>query len=90
VAFAAVLDGDTLEVAREGAAAEAGRDYELWAIGGDGVPRSLGLLRGAQTVLTSDLLVPGVTLAVSLEPLGGSPAAGPTGPVLAAAVLDEV
>lgn len=87
--FAARWDSTAgaLELTRvAGTAAPAGQDYELWLIGEDGVPQSLGLLQEQVTEL--DLAVtPGVTLAISLEPAGGSPDAGPTGPVLAAAPL---
>ena len=89
--FAARWDGSAglLEVTRAvGTDAPQGQDYELWVIDETGVPRSLGLLRDpvtqVQTVLES-----GLTLAVSLEPEGGSPEETPTGPVLAAAALDE-
>jgi anti-sigma-K factor RskA len=89
--FAARWDASAglLEVTRaDGAAAPTGQDYELWVIDDSGVPRSLGLLRDTvtqvQTVLTS-----GLTLAISLEPEGGSPDAAPSGPVLAAAPLDD-
>jgi anti-sigma-K factor RskA len=87
--FAARWDEATGELALTrvaGAAAPDGQDYELWQIGADGVPRSLGLLRGTVTELSA-ALDPGVTLAISLEPAGGSPAAVPTGPVLAAAPM---
>lgn len=62
-------------------------DYQLWVLD-EGVPRSLGLLpkSGRRSLeLTADAaaaLRDGVTLAVSLEPLGGSPELVPTGPVL--------
>ena len=85
--FEAQGDGRFLTVARMGPAAGAANDYQLWAIGADGVPRSLGLLRGESLRLEA-ALEPGITLAVSLEPLGGAPGALPTGPVLAAAVLE--
>lgn len=61
---------------------------ELWAIGPDKVPRSLGLW---PTVMTNGSLAvrsaapgiaQGMTLAVSLEPLGGSPSGKPTGPII--------
>lgn len=87
ITFEAVYDGEALQIARLGPPAGAGRDYELWAIGDDGVPRSLGLLRGAESRLNAAVLGAGITLAVSMEPEGGSPGDGPTGPVLAAAVL---
>ena len=68
---------------------------ELWVIGGDGVPHSLGLLRGgsttALTVAPSDRprLAAAAVLAVSIEPLGGSPTGLPTGPVVAKGVLSR-
>lgn len=81
------LDGAVLALARSGPAAGATNDYQLWAIGADGVPRSLGLIR-AEALRLDAAVERGVTLAVSLEPLGGAPGAVPTGPVLAAAVLE--
>ena len=78
-----------LEVNRiAGDPAPAGQDYELWLIDDDGVPRSLGLLQDPVTQLTT-ALTPGLTLAISLEPQGGSPDPVPSGPVLAAAPLTE-
>lgn len=67
------------------------RAAELWTIGADGVPRAAGLLpagRGGRVVLGRDVpMVPGITLAISIEPLGGSPKPTPTGPVIAAGTL---
>lgn len=62
---------------------------ELWRIGADGVPRSLGILRatGATQLRVTVSLHPGDTLAISIEPPGGSPKAGPTGPVVATGKL---
>ncbi len=77
-----------LSVATTGPAPGTDQDYELWVIDDSGVPRSLGLLVGDATEIIADL-EPGQTLAVSLEPAGGSPEPVPTGPVLAAAALTE-
>ncbi|CAN5357936.1 anti-sigma factor [soil metagenome] len=72
------------------------RAAELWAIAGDGVPHSLGLLTpgGATTVriagATRARMAAGTTLAVSVEPLGGSPTGLPTGPVVASGALSRV
>lgn len=76
--------------------ADANRSAELWVIAGDGVPHSLGLLRAAGTTafkVSQDnraRLAAGVTLAISLEPIGGSPTGLPTGPVVAKGALSQV
>lgn len=63
-------------------------DAELWVIPADGKPVSLGVLpaRGrtlrAANPQVAALLVPGSTLAISLEPLGGSRTGAPTGAVI--------
>lgn len=68
---------------------EPGRSKELWLIGHDGVPRSLGLLKtnAGSTVSVSEAnrsaMVAGTNLAISSEPPGGSPTGKPTGPILA-------
>ena len=70
------------------AALEPTRDLELWAIQPGGKPISLGLVptagRGRIQLSPAQqaLLVAPLTLAVSLEPRGGSPTGQPTGPVL--------
>ncbi len=68
-----------------------GLDRELWIIGPDNVPKSLGLI--AQDGLSIDPAVetePGRMLAVSREPKGGSPSGLPTGPVFATGMLVKV
>ncbi|MCJ8507958.1 anti-sigma factor [Rhizobium lemnae] len=64
------------------------KSLELWMIDGNAPPVSLGVI---PDTANGDVIVPdtmrrrianGVTLAVSLEPKGGSPSLGPTGPVL--------
>ena len=78
----------TLTLVRQaGTPPPAGQDLQLWAIGDDGTPRSLGLVRQAETVVEGSALLPGLVLAVSLEPQGGSPTGLPTGPVLVTGVL---
>jgi anti-sigma-K factor RskA len=67
--------------------APAGHTHELWIIAGDQKPRSLGTMAAAGTARLQfpPELVPALanaTLAVSLEPAGGSPTGLPTGPVL--------
>lgn len=69
------------------------RTPELWVIPADGTPRSLGMIEKAGTTemaMSAELkawLVDGATLAVSLEPAGGSPTGLPTGPVIASGKL---
>jgi anti-sigma-K factor RskA len=88
-------DGSELLVLREGGALPDEADLELWAIAGDGPPVSLGLVprdtAEARYVVpeTVAALLPGATLAVSREPLGGSPTGAPTGPVLGTAPIVE-
>lgn len=88
------LDGRQMEIAlTEGAAAE-GRDLELWWIAGpDAVPVSLGVLprEGRVTMVLPEGLEPGqaVQLALSDEPLGGSPTGQATGPIVAIAPLTQ-
>ena len=66
-----------------------GHDYELWLIPAGGKPRSLGVMPDRphmQLALgepMSAMVASGATLAVSLEPLGGSRQDGPSGPVVA-------
>lgn len=70
-----------------------GKSLELWYIGGAAAPRSLGLLDG-RAALTATLAAAttsdGATIAVSLEPLGGSTTGAPTGPVLYSGQLNKV
>ncbi len=64
------------------------RAPELWVIPSDGKPRSLGVLAQdragwrAAPAAAAKAMAPGVTMAVSLEPLGGSTTGLPTGPVV--------
>ena len=69
--------------------------HELWMIPADGKPRSLGTM---PTAAKAHMDVPepmarefadGVMLAVSVEPMGGSPTGAPTGPVIASGKLER-
>ena len=60
-----------------GPAPAAGHDYQLWTIGKDGVPVPQ-TLASATEVSQKLTLAPGTTLAISLEPAGGSPNGKPT------------
>jgi anti-sigma-K factor RskA len=71
-----------------------GRDYQLWMLPGGGAsPVSLGLISGVGDTLLPlsqaalDVLAQTMTLAISLEPAGGSPTGQPTGPVIFTAPL---
>ena len=77
---------EAVTISATGPTPETGSVYELWAIDEGGAPRSLGLLDEGETRL-SGVVQPGETIAVSLEPEGGSPEPAPTGPVLATALL---
>ena len=74
----------------------AGRSTELWVIGADKTPHSLGLLTpGGATSVTPALavrrqLAAGATLAVTIEPEGGSPTGAPTGPIVLKGDLSAV
>ena len=60
------------------------RSLELWALKKDGPPASLGVIAADKLTAVNKHALPADTkgLAVSLEPLGGSPTGAPTGPVL--------
>lgn len=89
--FAAVFDPSVKEVRLTGTVSvPSGRDAELWAIGADGVPQALGLLASdnvRRVVVRGVVVGAGTTLAISIEPVGGSPGPAPTGPVVATGKL---
>lgn len=72
-----------------------GRVFEVWAILPDQAPVSLGVLPDSET---TRIPVPAelrsraaqITLAISDEPIGGSPTGAPTGAVLAAGAMSEL
>lgn len=92
VAFAA--DGEHIEVTVIGDFRHPGsRSLELWALPPDAAPVSLGLMpaEGSTQLAIDDrqraALGIAANVAVSDEPLGGSPTGAPTGPVLFVAPL---
>lgn len=97
-AFVAAVDADacTLLVMPMDAKVPTGKVPELWVIAGDGVPRSLGvrgLVHADAVPVPSNLrngLLAAATLAVSLEPVGGSPTGAPTGAVIAQGALAKL
>jgi len=97
-AFVAAVDADacTMLVMPMDANVPKGKVPELWVIAGDGVPRSLGVREMAHadaivvpTRLRNALLA-AATLAVSIEPVGGSPTGAPTGDVIAKGALAKL
>jgi anti-sigma-K factor RskA len=72
------------------------RAMELWVIAPGDKPRSLGLIEPGRAIhinLPAELtqrIAADATLAVSLEPPGGSPTGAPTGPVIASGKLTKL
>lgn len=70
------------------------RSAELWVIPSDGTPRSLGVIDNAAPSRVDiaprhrEHLRAGATLAISLEPAGGSPTGSPTGPIAASGKIN--
>jgi len=69
--------------------------HELWVIPAGGKPRSLGTMGGAKQShmrladALATLMENGATVAISVEPPGGSPTGLPTGPVIASGALTK-
>ena len=93
-----VYDRDAATLVVTPAVLKPGRgDVELWVIpAGATVPVSIGVLDGVAPSrrpidrARAALLAQGATLAVSLEPKGGSPTGAPTGPVVASGEIKPV
>ena len=83
---------DAVDIALTSGTLRPDQVFELWLIGDDGSPRSLGTFNrsGQLPVVVGADLQDGTVLAVSLEPLGGSPTGSPTGPVIATGALGDV
>lgn len=71
------------------------RSNELWVIPPGGKPRSLGTMQSEKQMhirlpdALARLLQQGATIAISVEPPGGSPTGTPTGPVVASGALNR-
>ena len=65
--------------------------FELWLLRDGAAPQSLGTFADATQVSARGIqgVAAGRQLAVSLEPLGGSPTGAPTGPVVALGMLQD-
>ena len=96
--YVATMDPSSgkLLISAVNAAADATRVPELWLIPEDGVPRSLGVIAtGGETQITMPdamrtLAGAEATLAITLEPVGGAPDGKPTGPIIAAGLLQPL
>lgn len=71
------------------ASTPAGHSLELWYIGADKTPKSMGVVADRPTHLSlpEGTAADNATFAVSVEPPGGSKTGGPTGPVVYAGQL---
>jgi anti-sigma-K factor RskA len=75
--------------------ADPSHSHELWVIPSDGKPRSLGTMASRRQMhmqladALAQLLQQGATIAISVEPPGGSPTGAPTGPVVASGALTK-
>jgi anti-sigma-K factor RskA len=92
--FVAVVDprSGVIVVTPASISATKGRSPELWLIPAGGKPIALGLAAFGRSVRLNPKVEIGdparATLAVSMEPLGGSPTGQPTGPVVATGALE--
>lgn len=75
--------------------ADPAHSHELWIIPADGRPRSIGTMpEGKQMHMRladalASLLQQGSTIAITVEPRGGSPTGKPTGPMVASGALTK-
>jgi len=93
--FVAVVDPQShvIVVTPASISATKGRSPELWLIPAGGKPIALGLAAFGRSVRLNPKIEIGdpsrAILAVSMEPLGGSPTGQPTGPVVATGALER-
>lgn len=68
------------------------RTPELWYIPEDGTPRPIGAISASETqaVELPSGFTPNATLAISIEPQGGSPTGLPTGPIIGTGTLNSL
>lgn len=82
---------DALQITPVSVTLPADKVAELWVILPHQAPRPAGLFTSGQSVSISLPNAPaGLVLAVSVEPLGGSPTGAPTGPVIATASITKL
>ena len=86
--YSAVIAQGKLTIALvSGDVADAAHSHELWIIAGDDPPVSLGIIPAGGETISLPGARAGAILAVTLEPVGGSPTGKPTGPVVAKGAL---
>lgn len=86
VHYVALYDAATGEVSMVHTSGDRGpeRDFELWMVEGNSAPVSMGVIPVGSTIkvvvpeASRQQITAGVTLAISREPLGGSPTGAPT------------
>lgn len=84
-----------LRIQQVGGQKPADKDFELWMIEKDKAPVSLGVITGGGSTTAAveaklqSAFAEGLTLAVSVEPIGGSTTGAPTGPVVALGPLKK-
>jgi anti-sigma-K factor RskA len=89
-AFVATVDvaSGTISVRRVADAAPADKSYELWSIAPNEAPKSLGVVEQASFSQPLPISPSGdLTLAITLEPKGGSPTGAPTSPPIFSGLL---
>lgn len=98
IRYVAVYDGgrDEVRLSRLAGEKAVGKDFELWLIEGKNAPISVGVIPAGATARlvppasVRGKLAQGAVLAISLEPVGGSPTGQPTGPVVAVGDLRNI
>jgi anti-sigma-K factor RskA len=90
----AVIQG-VLSISRKQGSEAADEDFELWVIAAGSAPVSIGVLKdGDTTVITVPEALKGVmdgaTLAITNEPVGGSPTGQPTGTILGTGTILQI